>query len=455
MKTKVVSYALALVVTCLNLVTCSHAQSNMLVRVMAANTTSGNGQSYLDPGIRIFQGLKPDVVCIQEFKYGSSSDTEIRAFVDLAFSPSFQYTRETNGSYDIPNGVISRWPIIAAGSWDDASSPNRGFAWAQIDLPGTNDLYVVSVHLLTANATTRASEALQLKGLIQANFPANAWIIVGGDCNTDTRTEPAINTFSTFLSDNPAPSDEVSADLSERDKTNASRGKPYDYVLPSFALTNYLTNVVVGTHTFPKGLVFDSRVYPTLSDVSPVQLGDSGAQNMQHMAVIKDFLIPVGGANTNPPSITTQPLSQTNALGGNVTLTVVAAGATPLSYQWRFYGSNISGATATSYALNNIQPTNGGDYTVVITNAFGSITSAVATLTVNASPFINSQPQSLSVNLGANAAFNVNATGGVPLGYQWRFAGTPVRLPVPTHAPTHRPLTREITPSSSPTTRAA
>jgi endonuclease/exonuclease/phosphatase family metal-dependent hydrolase len=390
---------------------------------MAANITSGTQQSYLDPGIRIFQGLKPDVVCIQEFKYGSSTDTEIRSFVDTAFGASFHFMRETNGSYDIPNGVISRWPIKAAGSWDDASSPNRGFAWAKIELPGTNFLYVVSVHLLTANSGVRSTEATQLKGYIQSQFPPNAWIIVGGDCNTDSRTEPAINTFTTFLTDSPVPNDGVSI-ASETDKTNAGRSKPYDYVLPSFSLATYRTNVVVGTHTFPNGLVFDSRRYPALSEVPPVQSGDSGAQNMQHMAVIKDFLLPVSGGNTNPPSITTQPLTQTNAIGGNVTFSVAAAGAAPLDYQWRFYGSNISGATTTSYTLTSIQPTNGGDYTVVVTNTFGSITSAVAILTVNAAPFINNQPQSLSVNLGANAAFNVTAAGGTPLDYQWRFAGT-------------------------------
>lgn len=388
---------------------------------MAANITSGNNQSYLDHGVRIFQGLKPDIVCIQEF---NTTTNTIRAFVDTAFGTNFSFFRETQSGYDIPNGVISRWPIIASGSWDDSESLNRGYAWAQIDLPGTtNDLYVVSVHLLTANASTRGAEATELKSLIQANFPASAWIVVGGDMNTDNRTEPAINTFTTFLSDNPKPAD---GDSPEKEGTNAGRSKPYDYVLPSFTLANLQTPSVVGTRTFPKGLVFDSRVYTPLSDVAPVQAGDSGAVNMQHMAVIKDFLIPASAANTNPPSITTQPLSQTNALGGNVTLTVIANGATPLAYQWRHYGTNLSGATSASLLLSNVQPSNAGDYTVVVTNAFGSITSAIATLTVNASPVINSPPQSLAVNAGANAAFTVTAAGGTPLYYQWRFAGNDI-----------------------------
>ena len=429
MKTKVVPLAAVLgcfFVCCLALSPRVHAQSNLTIRVMAANTTSGNFSSYQDAGIRIFQGLKPDIVAIQEFRYNASAlDEDLRPLVDTAFGTNFYYYREPyTGGGDIPNGIISRWPIIASNWWDDVSSPNRGFAWALIDLPGTNDLYVVSVHLLTSSSGIRATEAAQLKSLIQSEFPTNAWVILAGDMNTDNRGEAAIDTFKTFLSDHPVPSDGRSS--TNATYTNAGRSSPYDYVLTSFSLTNYLTPVVLTSHTYPNGLVFDSRRYPTLSDVYPVEFGDSGTNNMQHMAVIKDFLIPVGAASTNPPSITTQPLSQTNAFGGNVTFTVVAAGASPLSYQWRFYGTNISGATASSYALTNLQPTNAGDYTVVITNSVGSITSAVAALTVNAAPFINSQPQGLSVNLGANAAFNVTAAGGTPLFYQWRFAGNEI-----------------------------
>lgn len=387
---------------------------------MAANTTSGTQQSYEGPGIRIFQGLKPDIVAIQEFRYNASaSDGNLRQLVDTAFGPEFYYYREPyTGGGDIPNGIISRWPIVAAGSWDDLDSPNRGFAWAQLDLPGTNDLYVVSVHLLTSSSSVRASEAAQLKALIATNFPTQAWIIVAGDMNTDSRTEAALNTFKTFLSDSPIPTD---AETGGNDDTNAGRNKPYDYVLPNFALTNYLISAEVGTRTFPKGLVFDSRVYSPLSDVSPVQSGDSGVSGMQHMAVIKDFNLPIGVAVTNPPAILTQPQSQTNAYGSLVEFTVNATGTAPLAYQWRFNNANLSGATTSSFTLTNAQAPNVGNYTVVITNSAGSITSAIATLTLTSDLVINSQPQNLSVAAGENATFSVTASGVSPLYYQWRF----------------------------------
>src|SRR5580704_1230862 len=192
------------------------AQSNVLVRVMAANLTSGNNQSYLMPGLDIFQGLTPDVVAIQEFNYTSATTNGVntpaafREMINTAFGTNFFYYREpytVNG--DIPNGIISRYPILASGSWVDTQVANRGFAWAQINLPGTNNLYIVSVHLLTTSAANRETEAANLTTLIQANFPSNAWIIVAGDFNTDSRTEAAITTFSAIVSDTPIPVDNL------------------------------------------------------------------------------------------------------------------------------------------------------------------------------------------------------------------------------------------------------
>jgi endonuclease/exonuclease/phosphatase family metal-dependent hydrolase len=422
---KSVSSALASTIICFAIVFAavrSEAQSIRL-RVMAANTTSGNQMSYEAEGIRIFQGLKPDIVAIQEFQVGGISDSNtLRTLINTAFGTNFNFYCEPNNG--IPNGVVSRYPILDAGFWTDVQVSDRGFVWAQIDLPGTNDLYVVSVHLhKSGGSSSRAIEATNLKALIQgANWPSNAWIIVGGDMNTDARTESAINTFKTFLSDSPIPTD---ADSGGNEDTNADRDKPYDYVLPSFSLTNFLTSVVVSNSSFPKGLVFDSRVYSPLSEVPPIQFGDSGVSGMQHMAVMKDFLIPTNSAPANtPPSIVVQPQSQTNSVGATCLFSVTANGTAPLAYQWRFFGTNIASATASTYSITNIQTTNAGDYTVVVTNAFGSITSSVATLTINASPIITTNPQNQTVTVGANASFTVAANGAAPLSYQWRFNNT-------------------------------
>lgn len=84
------------------------------------------------------------------------------------------------------------------------------------------------------------------------------------------------------------------------------------------------------------------------------------------------------------PVITTQPASLTVNAGINVTMSVDANGTAPLSYQWRKDGVNVPGATSASLTLGNAQISDAGNYTVVITNAYGSVTSNVTVLTVTA-----------------------------------------------------------------------
>jgi endonuclease/exonuclease/phosphatase family metal-dependent hydrolase len=399
--------------------------TNLTVRVMSANL-NGNTQNYQPFAFRIFQGLKPDIVAIQEFNYSNNTPSDFRAMVDSAFGTSFDYFRENYiAAGDIPNGVISRYPIIASGSWVDTvqSQPNRGYAWAQIRLPGTNDLYIVSIHLLTSSSTERAAEASNLKALIQSNLPTNALIVVAGDLNTDTRSESAMLTLGTFLSDNPIPTD---AESGGNSNTSINRNHPHDYVLPSFSFTNLRSASVFPSHSFSNGLVFDSRVYTPLSDVAPVQFGDSS--NAQHMAVLKDFNITWIATNgsTSAPAITLQPQSQNVPPGTNVTFSVVATGDPPLSYQWRFNGNSITAASNTNYSITNVQFSDAGNYSVLVTNNVGSVTSSVATLIVGIAPAISSQPQSVNTNVGSTISFSVSASGNPAPNYQWRVNGNPI-----------------------------
>lgn len=82
------------------------------------------------------------------------------------------------------------------------------------------------------------------------------------------------------------------------------------------------------------------------------------------------------------PVITSQPRNVIVASGLPATLSVTAAALPSPTYQWRFQGANIPGATETSYTIPAAAATDAGSYDVVIANSVGSVTSIVARLTV-------------------------------------------------------------------------
>ena len=91
-----------------------------------------------------------------------------------------------------------------------------------------------------------------------------------------------------------------------------------------------------------------------------------------------------GGTLTvnSPPTITTQPTSQTVVAGRLARFSVVASGSGTLTYQWRKGGVNIAQATSASYTISNAQSSHAGSYSVVVSNSAGNATSNAAVLTV-------------------------------------------------------------------------
>jgi len=136
------------------------------------------------------------------------------------------------------------------------------------------------------------------------------------------------------------------------------------------------------------------------------------------------FYIEDGNVNQGP-AITVQPANIAAIVGSNATFSVTATGTATLKYQWWFNATNLlAGATSASLTLTNVQTTNAGNYSVVVTNSYGSVTSSAAALTVIVPVTITVQPTNLTVFQGSNATFSVTATGTAPLSYQWWFNST-------------------------------
>ncbi len=129
------------------------------------------------------------------------------------------------------------------------------------------------------------------------------------------------------------------------------------------------------------------------------------------------------------PSITTQPVSQSVTAGKSVTLSVVATGTSPLTYQWRKDGAVITGVTSASLTFSSAAASDAGSYSVVVANALGSINSAVAVLTVNTPPTIIVQPTSQTLVAGTFLRLSVSAIGTGTLTYQWYKIGSIVGIP--------------------------
>ncbi|MBK8001741.1 MAG: immunoglobulin domain-containing protein [Verrucomicrobia bacterium] len=127
---------------------------------------------------------------------------------------------------------------------------------------------------------------------------------------------------------------------------------------------------------------------------------------------------------TVPPlQITSQPRNLTAIAGGRVTLSVRAATRYPLSYQWKLEGTNLPGATNSTFVIAKAQPVHRGTYTVTLTNAVGELTTTGAVLSVTVLPVrITSQPRSVNAKEGGKATFSVSAAGSPPFSYQWRLA---------------------------------
>ena len=368
--------------------TLSNFDPKQTIRTVAANITSGNGQAYEAPGTRILQGLQPDVVMIQEFNVNSSSSTDLRSWVNSTFGSEFSYFRENyNG---IPNGVISRWPIVSSGSWDDTTIGDRGFAWARIDIPGDKNLWVVSVHLKASSgyASQRQSQAQQLVAYIKANVPSGDYLLIGGDCNTYSYTEACLEALGEMVDVSaPRPVDQAGDP-----DTNSNRSSPYDWVLAEPELDALETPVQIGSLSFANGLVFDSRVFSPISTVSPVLLTDSAATNMQHMAVVRAFAVPAAEMLTVTAS------SSNTALVPNSNIVVSGTGTSRT-------------VTVTPVANQT------GTATITVTGGDGvSTASDTFVLTVGAAPVITST-NNYSGTVGVAGTNYVTATGSVPMSY--------------------------------------
>jgi len=173
------------------------------------------------------------------------------------------------------------------------------------------------------------------------------------------------------------------------------------------------------------GIALANQISATLT-LTNTSVADAGTytvvvENDAASVVSDPAVLAVNSAIT----ILTPPKNQTVAAGGTASFSVIASGSPPLAYQWRLNGADLTGDTAATLTLNNVQASAAGSYSVQVTNGAGSVVSAPASLTVNTPIVITQQPTNQILVVGTNVTFSVTATGN-NLGYQWRYNGVDI-----------------------------
>ncbi|HON07857.1 MAG TPA: lamin tail domain-containing protein, partial [Verrucomicrobiota bacterium] len=142
--------------------------------------------------------------------------------------------------------------------------------------------------------------------------------------------------------------------------------------------------------------------------------------------------LPTPGLERTPippgvPEIVAQPRSKIVPTNANVSFAVSLCGTPPYTYQWMFNGNYLINETNSTLNLYNVRLTDSGEYSVVVGNSAGAITSAVAVLIVQLPPEITLQPQSLITTGYTTVIMTVAASGTEPIYYQWLFNGIPIQ----------------------------
>lgn len=204
--------------------------------------------------------------------------------------------------------------------------------------------------------------------------------------------------------------------------------QPASLTIPEGSAANFAVAVTgTGPYTYAwyrAGTPSPIASTPTLSFAS-VAAGDAGGYSVRVTNTVGTVLsstatltVSPGTGATVAPSLVTPPANVAAFSGANVRFVVAASGSGPLSFQWRFNGGDINGATGPVLDLPVVSAAHVGQYTVEVRNSAGAVLSPAAQLVLIGAPAIVTAPAAKSAVQGTTATFTVAATGDL-LRYQW------------------------------------
>lgn len=245
-----------------------------------------------------------------------------------------------------------------------------------ISLKGTNPIYVELGSAFTEPGATASdlcagAVTVAFGGLVDTNaIGTNVLTYTAGDGNGNTNVATRV----VIVRDTTSPAILWSfTNLVLAADTNCAAAMP-DVTTTNFIIATDLS----GALTISQNPTNNAALPPgTNLVVITVADGSGNAAYSTNLIVVVD---------QTPPRILSQPQSQTNLAGSTALFSVAAAACTPLGFQWRSNSVALESETNSTLAISNTTPASAGSFSVVVTAAGGSTTSAVATLTVNLNP---------------------------------------------------------------------
>ena len=156
--------------------------------------------------------------------------------------------------------------------------------------------------------------------------------------------------------------------------------------------------------------------------ISSLSVADQGAYHVILINPVSEVTSDTATVEVNlPPGVAAQPVDQTVEKGGSTVFTVAAIGAAPFTYQWQHDGVDINGATGETLAIDSVDATNDGDYSVIVQNTHGAVASEAATLNVLLPLEITVQPSDTHVAIEGTLNMSVVVSGTGPYAYQWYY----------------------------------
>jgi len=409
-------------------------------------TLSANGRSYLSETVASFSsgGISPNYT-IPAYQQGidmsaNGGSATRRNLPDVAMAADNILLFFGNGQMGGVGGTSCSAPLWAgfAALVNEAASaagePAAGFLNPALYAIGKSSDYPNQFHDITVGNNTNSVS------------PTNFWAVPGYDLCTGWGTPKGSNLIASLAIPEPlriTPSTEL--------VFTGPGAVPFNLSGPAFWLTNK------GSSSVNWALATDADWLTLPETVGTLAAGEPATQITPELNLLANPL-PVGTyhatlyfMNLNdqvvqtrqvtlaiagtPPVLVSAPRSVVVFAGMTASFAVGQSPDPFLSYQWQFNngtnltnladGNGIAGSSTSTLTINHVSPANAGAYSVIVTNALGSLTSPIAVLSVVPSaPIILSPPTGQTVLPGAAAMFSVQAAGDQPLSYLWQFNGT-------------------------------